>query len=135
MRKNEPEAEVLLQDAEALQELLQNPYQWLERHGLTQQDVECTDTAHAALERAEEVAEKANELAQLPLLEALPRLHELATRVWSDNLEVSRIPFGVSLAERPIEPGPIIDDNPSATTGTGSIRCTFGLKCKADVDR
>ncbi|HEU4807415.1 MAG TPA: hypothetical protein VFT01_04075 [Homoserinimonas sp.] len=135
MRKNERNAELLLQDSDALQELLQNPYEWLERHGLTQQDVECTDTAHDALERAEEVARKANELAQLPLLDALPRLHELATRVWSEEVEVSRIPFGVSLAERPTQPGPIIDDNPSATTGTGSIRCTFGLKCKADVDR
>jgi hypothetical protein len=133
MKKNQRNAEALLQDSAALQQLLTNPYEWLESHGLTQQDVECPDTAHSALDRAEQIAAKANELARLPLLDALPRLHELATRVWGEDVELSRIPFGVSLAERPIGPGPVLGEG--ATTGTASINCTFGLHCKADVDR
>lgn len=128
-------ADDLLQDPEALRELLRDPRGWLVRHGLSEDDVACPEDAHAAEGRAAEVAAKANELASLPLVEALPRLHELACAVWGEEVELLRIPFGVVLAERPVPPAPILDDNPFATTGTGTISCTFRLRCKADVDR
>jgi hypothetical protein len=127
--------DALLASPDSAKALLKDPRRWLAQHDLSEQDVACTDEAHVALERAERLATKANELAPLPLADALPRLHDFATAAWGEDVDIESIPFGVSLAERPTLPGPILDDNPFATTGTGSIKCTFGLSCKADVDR
>jgi hypothetical protein len=127
--------DALLASSDSLKALLKNPRGWLDGYDLSEQDVACTDEAHVALQKAERLATKANELAALPLADALPRLHDFAIAAWGEDVDIERIPFGVSLAERPTLPGPILDDNPFATTGTGSIKCTFGLNCKADVDR
>lgn len=135
MNSRSRKADGLLQNPDAMRALLADPREWLRRHGLSESDVACTDDAHAALERAEKVAMKANELKDLPLLEALPRLRDLAALVWDGDVEVERIPFGVMVAQRPTVPQvPIIDDNPEKKTATGSIRCTFAVSCKADVD-
>jgi len=133
-------AAALLTSPDALLALLTNPIKWLKDHGLSPEDIACTEEAHAGLANAERVAAKANELAPLPLVEALPRLYELFQAVWGDDVQVDRIPFGVTVAQRPIVPRPLppvppIDDNPGATTGTGTVSCTFGLSCKPDVDR
>ena len=88
-------AEELLEDPEELRALLQDPHGWLARHQLGEADVACPDDAHAALDRAEGVAAKANELAEMPLLEALPRLHELAAQVWGEDAwRFSEFPSG-----------------------------------------
>jgi hypothetical protein len=132
-------ADALLENPDTLVALLKNPKSWLQQYGMLEEDVACTDGAHIALAKAEEVAAKANELADLPLIEALPRLHELADSMWPDGIEVERIPFGIAIAQRPqvpdvpILPAPPVDSG--TTTGTASIRCTFGLSCKADADR
>jgi hypothetical protein len=139
MPQDRKRAAALLQDPDALRALLMEPKKWLMRHGLSETDIACTEEAHAGLAKAEKVAAKATELANLPLVEALPRLHELAKTVWDEDVLVERIPFGVTIAEkpqvpRPLPPVPPLDDNLDVTTGTASVRCTFGLSCKADVD-
>jgi hypothetical protein len=141
MPQDRKRAAALLQDPDALRALLMEPKEWLKRYGLSETDIACTEEAHAGLAKAEKVAAKANELANLPLVEALPRLHELAKTVWDEDVVVGRIPFGVIIAEgpkpplpRPIPPVPPLDDNLDVTTGTASVSCTFGLSCKADVD-
>ncbi|MEU4426013.1 hypothetical protein AB0F81_35790 [Actinoplanes sp. NPDC024001] len=129
-------ADELLEDPAVLEALLRDPKKWMKRHRLEESDLDLNDEARSAATRAEKVAAKADELSRLPLVEALPRLRELAEEVWGEDVEVSRVPFGVSLAQRrPVPPPPILDDDPFATTGTGSISCTFRLKCKPDVDR
>jgi hypothetical protein len=130
-------ADALLENPDAMLALLKDPKRWLQQHGISEDDLLPSTDADTALEKAEEVAAKADELARLPLLVALPRLRELAASAWPEGIDVEGVPFGVRLAERPrpIPPQPILDDNPKATTGTGSISCTFSLRCKADVDR
>jgi hypothetical protein len=139
MRKDRKSVDALLENPNVLRALLVDPKGWLKEYGVSEAAISCTAEAHAGLAKAERVAKKANELATLPLLEALPRLHELAETVWDDGVVVERIPFGVVIAERPqlpppLPPVPPLDDNPEVTTGTGTIRCTFALSCKADVD-
>src|SRR4051812_5290763 len=97
-------ADALLENPEALRALLTDPKKWLKRHRLTEADIACPDEAHDGLAKAEKVAKKANELAKLPLVDALPRLHELAETVWGDDVVVERIPFGVTVAQRPTVP-------------------------------
>lgn len=128
-------ADAILQNPSAMQALLVDPRTWLRQNRLTEADVACSDNTHAALKQAERVATRANRLGKLPLVDSLPKLRDITTAAWGQDVDVSRIPFGVQIAQRVTVPQvPILDDNPEKTTGTGTIRCTFGLSCKADVD-
>jgi hypothetical protein len=118
-----------LQNHPALMDrLMKEPASVLEELGADEAALECPDKAHAAYERSATVADKANELGNASLVEALPKLHDVIRDGLGPEFDTFKVPFGVRFAER-VE-GVVGMD----VTGTGSVECTFGLECKPDVD-
>jgi hypothetical protein len=113
---------------EVIHKLLENPAAVLDSVGVSEDALTCPPEADAALERSEGLAGRANELGDTPLVDALPRLHEIVRQGLGADFTAAKVPFGIRFSEH-------LPEVPSTDlTGTGTIECTFGIKCKPDVD-
>jgi hypothetical protein len=108
--------------------LLDDPDGVLGDLGVGAEALECPEQAHAARERAEKPAAELTRLGEdAPLTDALKQARPVLEPALGDDFLVERVPFGLRFAERVGSVG--LD-----LTGTGTVECTFGLKCSPDVD-
>jgi hypothetical protein len=111
-----------------LDRLLEEPAAVLKELGVEESALACPDLAHAAYDRSSAVADKANAIGDVSLVEALPKLGDVIRDGLGPEFDTYRLPFGLGFRE------PVMGGTGMDVTGTGSVECTFGLECKPDVD-
>jgi len=95
--------------------------------GFTEDILRCTESAHRAMDRASKAASEMSTVDDQKLEVALPELAAIARRTFGADFEVRPIPFGLLFAEQ-------ARVTTAGLTGTGTVQCTFALKCGPDGD-
>lgn len=113
---------------ELLHELMDNPVAVFERLGVDEEALRCIEEVHEAYARGKRIAEKSEALGDLRLVEALPKIAELARRSLGDDFRVDKVPFGLRFCER------VPDAQKMDWTATATVECVFGPGCHVDVD-
>lgn len=119
---------VLQHQPELIQQLLDNPTSVLKRVGVDEEAMKCPDEAHKAFNRGENFAKEVKALDVLNLVDALPKIAEIAREIFGKDLIIAKAPFGLRFSER-------LRDIKFDWTATGSGTITFGgLDGDSDVD-
>jgi hypothetical protein len=119
---------VLQQQPALLERLLEAPQSVFERIGVSADALSCPDEVHQAIARAERAAEAANALADKSPAEALPELAAIARGRLGKEATAVKIPFGIRFSEQ------VSDDVGLDATATGTVECTFRIRCSPDHD-
>jgi hypothetical protein len=120
-------------------DLATRPKQTLETLGASASDLQCSEAAHAAFERAQKAADRIAKANPKTLIEHIETANAIADEVFGKDKIVEKIPYGLRFVER-VRPFPI--DSPKGqrraisakiklpktppVTATGSVTVTFG---------
>jgi hypothetical protein len=126
---------VLTYNDRVLRALVENPAAVLERLGLPADAMRCPPGAHRALARADAAVREVEALGDLDPVQSMPIVAEIVSRHFASPHRLVKIPFGVQFEESQTPEGEEPGEPAEMTwTATGTVQCTWGLKCGSDTD-
>jgi hypothetical protein len=111
-----------------MEQLLDDPRSVLERLGVDEEALKCTEEAHRALERAESLAQELEGLGEGSPVELLPQMGNIARERLGPDLNVAKVPFGIRFSEK------VQESTLPSLTATGTVGCSFRISCGPDHD-
>lgn len=124
---------VVGENEKLLKRFVHDPKEILRELEISEESIRCTDKAHEALKRSDEVSKRVQEISDKTnsLIDGLPQATKIIEESFGKDFEVSIEPFGIKFSEAIVELGGIVD------TGTGTVGGTFAWldNIRPDVDR
>ncbi len=102
-----------------LEDFANDPIKTLERYGISEDAIACTEEEHKAFERAETFSQRITEIEGSNPIHALPKVVDVAREVFGKDVKIAREPFGLRFIERITNP--IGKETTASATGTISF--------------